>query len=121
MIGGAEICSPLPSLGQGQLPGRAGEVKIPRRLVPQNFTAFSIADLAAQHLPNETKLVQFAYPSSDHAPRFWLRQAGLLRGRNPRGSGPPQAVAGYYNKAEAIRHAETLTEPWNEMHLAHKA
>lgn len=69
----------------------------------------------------KTKLVQFAYPSSDHAARFGFAKLGCYVVETQEATEAPQAVAGYYNKAEAIKHAETLPEPWNEMYLARKA
>jgi len=66
----------------------------------------------------KTKLVQFSYPSSDNASRFGFAKLGCYTVETWELPDAPVAIAGYYNKADAMAHAETLPEPWNPMFLS---
>lgn len=63
------------------------------------------------------KAIAWSYPTSTWAKQFGFNKTGCYVVELTTWIFPPQAVAGYATKAEAIAHARTLSNPWQALYL----
>lgn len=63
------------------------------------------------------KSVEWAYPTSGSAVRFGFNAAGCWVVKLSHGISPSEAVAGYADKADALKHANSLPQPFSRIYL----